>query len=80
MNAPMSVQMAPSADATTSLAHRLGTTALIVVVLGVLPLVWDAPAVWRVLGPLTALVFAAHAARAVWQDVFSTAPRHLQAS
>lgn len=73
----MSARTPPSSGDAVSLAHRLGTTALIVVVLGVLPLAWSAPAVWQVLGPLTALTFTAHTAWGVWQNVFSTAPRHL---
>ena len=73
----MSARTASSSGAPTSLAHRLGRTVLIVAVLGVLPLAWDAPALWRVVGPLVALTFAAHTARVVWQNVFSTAPRHL---
>lgn len=60
------------------LARTVVTAAVLVAVLGVLPVLWDAPAVWQVLGPLAAAVFAAHAARVVWQEAFST--RHLTGS
>ncbi|MGY1822779.1 hypothetical protein [Geodermatophilus sp. SYSU D00079] len=61
----------------TPLAQTLAGPALIVVALGVLPLLWDAPVVWRVLGPLVAAVYAVRALTIVWQRVFSTSPRHL---
>jgi len=63
----------------TPLAKTLAGPALIVVVLGVLPLVWDAPVVWKVLGPLVAAIYAVRALAVVWQQVFSTSPRHLHA-
>jgi hypothetical protein len=59
------------------LLQLLAMTGLIVVTLGALPLMWDAPLVWQVLGPLAALAVAAHTARVVWRTVFSTDPRHL---
>jgi hypothetical protein len=61
----------------TPLAKALAGPALIVVLLGVLPLAWDAPLVWKVLGPLVAAVFAVRALTVVWHQVFSTSPRHL---
>jgi hypothetical protein len=61
----------------TPLAQTLAGPALIVVVLGILPLAWDAPVVWKVLGPLVAAVYAVRALTTVWRQVFSTSPRHL---
>ncbi len=52
-------------------------TALVVVVLGVLPVAWDAPLIWQVLGPVVAAALAGRAAVLVWQTAFSTDPRHL---
>ncbi|MGY1636527.1 hypothetical protein ACI78V_07725 [Geodermatophilus sp. SYSU D00742] len=63
----------------TPLAKTLAGPALIVAVLGVLPLVWDAPLVWEVLGPLVAAVYAVRALAVVWRQVFSTSSRHLHA-
>ncbi|MGY1770938.1 hypothetical protein [Blastococcus sp. SYSU D00813] len=62
----------------TRVAQTLATTALLVLVLGVLPFLWDAPGVWRVLGPAAAALFAVHAVRVVWHEAFST--RHLTGS
>lgn len=59
-------------DPRARLAQTLTTAALVVVVLGVLPFLWDAPAVWRVLGPVVAAAFAGHALRVLWQEAFST--------
>jgi hypothetical protein len=61
----------------TALAQTLAGPALIVVVLGILPFTWDAPVVWKVLGPLVAAAYAVRALTTVWQQVFSTSPRHL---
>ncbi len=74
----------PSTTAGSLPANRLTrpliNTAVIVLVLGVLPFAWDAAAGWKALGPLVAAVVAVHAARLIWQEVFSTDPRHLGAS
>jgi hypothetical protein len=59
------------------LAQTVGTAAIVVLVLGVLPFAWDADVPWRVFGPVVALLFAAHAVRLVRLEVFSTSPRHL---
>ncbi|MGY1620927.1 hypothetical protein ACI789_01875 [Geodermatophilus sp. SYSU D00965] len=60
-------------------AHTLRTTAVVAVVLGVLPFVLDASVVWKVLGPVVAAALLVHTAQQVWQQVFSTSPRHLNA-
>ena len=52
-------------------------TAVIAVVLGVLPLLWEAHLLWRLIGPLLAAICLARAAVVVWRRVFSTAPRDL---
>jgi hypothetical protein len=63
-------------DSTRSVVARtVGTAALIVLVLGVLPIAWEADAPWRVFGLLVAAGYAVHAARVVWREAFSTAPR-----
>jgi hypothetical protein len=54
----------------------LASTALIVLVLGVLPIAWGTSPVWRVVGCLVSLALVAHAAQVVWREVFSTSPRH----
>ncbi|MDK3257902.1 hypothetical protein [Blastococcus capsensis] len=65
--------------ARNSLGDRVLVTAVIAVTLGVLPVAWDAPVVWQVLGPLVALVYVVRTALVVWQEIFSTDPRHLRA-
>lgn len=55
----------------------LRDTAVVVVVLGVLPFLWDAALVWRLLGPLVAVVLLGRAAVRAWRSAFSTHPRHL---
>ncbi len=75
---------APAATAASTPANRLArpllNAAVIVLVLGVLPVAWDAAPVWQVLGPLVAAAVTLHTARLVWQEVFSTDPRHLGTS
>ncbi|MGY1591806.1 hypothetical protein ACI79D_07510 [Geodermatophilus sp. SYSU D00708] len=61
------------------LARSLRTTAVVAVVLGLLPFALDASVVWKVLGPVVAAVLLVHTAQQVWQQVFSTSPRHLNA-
>lgn len=68
---------APRDRADSGTARQLASTALIVLALGVLPIAWDASAVWQVLGAVVSLTLVAHTARAVWREVFSTDPRHL---
>jgi hypothetical protein len=50
---------------------------VVAVALGVLPVLWDAHLVWRLLGPLVAAACLARAAVLVWRLLFSTNPRHL---
>jgi hypothetical protein len=59
------------------LQPHLTRAALLVVVLGILPFVLDAPVVWRVLGPLVAVAVLSRSLQLVWREVFSTDPRHL---
>ncbi|SEL01334.1 hypothetical protein SAMN04515665_10798 [Blastococcus sp. DSM 46786] len=74
----MPARTAPHGSAApTSLANRLLVTATIVVTLGILPVAWDASVVWQVLGPLVALAYVVQTTLVVWQQVFSTDPRHL---
>ena len=47
----------------SGVARRLASTALIVVVLGVLPIAWDASAVWQVVGCVVSLILVVHTAR-----------------
>ncbi|SEP15395.1 hypothetical protein [Trujillonella endophytica] len=63
---------APRAD----VVRTIGSAVVVALVLGVLPVALDAPAVWRVLGPVVGVVFAAHAIRVLWRHAFSTAPPH----
>jgi hypothetical protein len=51
--------------------------AVIGVVLGVLPLLWEAHLFWRLAGPFVAAVYLARASVEVWRRVFSTAPPDL---
>ncbi len=55
----------------------LRNTALVLVVLGVLPFAVDAPVLWRLAGPVVAGLLVARAAVLVWRRAFSTDPRHL---
>ncbi len=68
----------PSA-APNPLRQQLLRTALIVLVLGVLPLAWDAEPAWQVLGVSVSLVMIARSAQLFWRAVFSTDPRDLAA-
>jgi hypothetical protein len=68
----------PSA-APIPLRQQLLRTALIVLVLGVLPLAWGAEPAWQVLGVSVSLVMIARSVQLVWRAVFSTDPRHLAA-
>ena len=55
----------------------LGNTAVVAVVLGVLPFLWEAHLVWRLLGPAVAAVLLGRAGVLVWRAAVSTSPRHL---
>ncbi len=71
---------ASSAEQSAPLRHHLSHTAVIVVVLGVLPFVLDAPAAWQVVGTLVSVVLVVRNVQLLWRAVFSTAPRHLAQS
>jgi hypothetical protein len=60
--------------------HHLVDTAVVVTVLGVLPVAWDAPVAWQVLGPAACVPVVGHSLLRVWREVFSTDPRHLDAA
>jgi hypothetical protein len=55
----------------------LTRAAVIVVVLGVLPFVLDAPGAWQVIGTLVSVAVGGRALQLVWRAVFSTDPRYL---
>jgi hypothetical protein len=50
---------------------------VVAVVLGVLPFLWEAHLVWRLLGPVVAAVLLGRAGVLVWRAAVSTSPRHL---
>ena len=58
----------------TTTARRLASTAVIVLVLGVLPLAWNASVVWQIVGCAVSVVLVVHTARVIWREVFSTDP------
>ena len=60
-----------------SARQSLARAAVIVVVLGALPFVWDAHPAWQVLGALVAVAVAGRAVQLAWRVAFSTDPRHL---
>ncbi|UOY01686.1 hypothetical protein [Blastococcus sp. PRF04-17] len=66
-----------AAEEPASPRQHLARTAVIVVVLGVLPFALDAAAAWQVLGTLVAATFVARALQVIWRAAFSTDPRHL---
>jgi hypothetical protein len=55
----------------------LANTAVVVVVLAVLPFRLDAHLVWRLLGPVVAAVLLVRAGVVVWRAAVSSHPRHL---
>ena len=55
----------------------LANTAVVAVVLGVLPFLWEAPLVWRLLGPVVAAVLLGRVGVLMWRAAVSTSPRHL---
>jgi hypothetical protein len=63
-----------------SLRQHVARTAVIVVVLGVLPFVLDAGAIWQVIGTLVSLALVARSLQLIWRALFSTDPRHLARS
>jgi hypothetical protein len=54
------------------IARQLASTALIVLVLGVLPIAWGASAVWQVIGCVVSVPLVVHTARAVWREAVSS--------
>jgi hypothetical protein len=62
---------------TTRRRAFLANTAVVAVVLGVLPFLWEAHLVWRLLGPVVAAVLLVRAGVVVWRAAVSTSPRHL---
>jgi hypothetical protein len=71
---------APPDRSGTRIGRLLRTTALIVVVLGVLPIVWHASAVWQVSGCIVSIAFVVRAIQVIWREVFSTHPWDLGGS
>jgi hypothetical protein len=68
----------PSAKPSPDLLRQhLARAALIVVVLGVLPVLWDAYPAWQVLGVLVSVAVVARSLQLAWRAFFSTHPRHL---
>jgi hypothetical protein len=59
------------------LRQQLLRTAVIVLVLGVLPFAWDADPAWQLLGALVSIAMIVRSVQLVWRAVFSTDPRHL---
>jgi hypothetical protein len=59
------------------IAPLVSSTALIAMVLGVLPVAWHASLVWQIIGCLVSLALVVHTARVAWREVFSTSPRDL---
>jgi hypothetical protein len=55
--------------------HHLIDTAIVVIVLGVLPFAWDAATAWKVLGLLVSLALVCRSAVLVWREAFSTRPQ-----
>jgi hypothetical protein len=74
---PALPKTSPLDRADSRIARQLTSTALIVLVLGVLPIAWGASAVWQVLGCAVSVIMVGHTAAAVWREVFSTDPEHL---
>ena len=66
----------PNDRADTPVARRLASTALIVLVLGVLPIAWHASVVWQIAGCSVAVALVAHTALLVWREVFRTTEGH----
>ena len=60
-----------------ALPRHLLRSALVVMVMGVLPFVLDASATWQVLGTIVSVTLVTRSLQLIWQAVFSTDPRHL---
>jgi hypothetical protein len=58
-------------------AQQLLTALAIIVVVGVLPVLWHASAVWQVAGVLVAAAYVVRTVRIVWRALYSTDPRVL---
>jgi hypothetical protein len=75
----MSVRTAPPTSAPrdradSRIARRLASTALIVLVLGVLPIAWDASVVWQIAGCTVSVALVVHTARFLWREAVSSDP------
>jgi hypothetical protein len=70
------VSSAPTGPSATLRQHLL-RTAVIVVVLGVLPFAWDADPAWQLLGTAVSIAVVVRSVQLVWRAVFSTDPRYL---
>jgi hypothetical protein len=70
-------EIPPPEPAPVPLRQHLTRAAVIVLVLGVLPVAWDAHPTWQLLGALVAAAVAARSVQLVWRAAFSTDPRHL---
>jgi hypothetical protein len=53
---------------------------VIVVVLGVLPILWHASAIWQISGCIVSAALTVHATRMVWREVISTHSRYSSGS
>jgi hypothetical protein len=71
------VRRGPADTRAGRLARQGRTTALLVLVLGVLPYAANAHPMWRLVGPLVAALFAVRWLQLCWQQVFGTDPRRL---
>jgi hypothetical protein len=76
-NLAASRETLPAEAAPAPLRQHLGRAAVIVLVLGVLPFVWDVHPAWQLLGAPVSLAVVARTLQLVWRAVFSTDPRHL---
>ncbi|MCW2533015.1 MAG: hypothetical protein JWP62_2585 [Blastococcus sp.] len=70
----------PHGHSPNRIARLLATTALIVLALGILPVVWHASVVWQIVGPVVSLALVVHTTQVIWREAFSTHPRHLSGS
>ena len=68
---------APSTEPSVPLRQHLARTAAIVVVLGVLPVVLDAPGGWQLVGGLVSVALVGRSLQLIWRAFFSTDPLHL---
>jgi hypothetical protein len=72
-----SFRSTPPAEPPVPLRQHLLRTALVVLVLGVLPFAWGAHPAWQVLGTLVSVALVGRGLQLVWRAVFSTGPRRV---